>query len=155
VKLDLIVPATQESLQKRRKPICPPLGLGMVAALTPPEVEVSLIDENVTSIDFQKETDLVGITSLTITAQRAYEIADSFKARGVRVILGGSHPSALPEEASQHADAVVIGEAEGIWPNVVKDFKANALQKIYRQSERPNLVKLPIPRRELFAKGAY
>jgi len=155
MKLDLIVPTTQENLRKRRKAICPPLGLAMVAALTPPEVEVSLTDENVTAIDFQKETDLVGITALTITAQRAYEIADSFRARGVKVILGGSHPSALPEEASQHADAVVIGEAEGIWPNVIHDFKASKLQRIYSQRERPSLVSLPIPRRDLFAKGAY
>ena len=78
-----------------------------------------LTDENATDIDFQKQTDLVGITAMTITAQRAYEIADTYRARGVKVILGGSHPSALPQEASQHADAVVIGEAEGIWSNVI------------------------------------
>ncbi len=155
MKLELIVPATQENLRKRRKALCPPLGLAMVAALTPPEVEVSLIDENVTEIDFQKECDLVGITALTITAQRAYEIADSFRARSVKVILGGSHPSALPEEASQHADAVVIGEAEGIWPNVIDDLKESKLQKIYSQREWPSLVSLPIPQRDLFAKGVY
>jgi radical SAM superfamily enzyme YgiQ (UPF0313 family) len=155
VKLDLIVPATHENLRKRGKAICPPLGLAMVAALTPTEVEVSLTDENVTAIDFQKETDLVGITALTITAQRAYEIADTFRARGVKVILGGSHPSALPEEASQHADAVVIGEAEGIWPNVIEDFKANKLQRMYSQHERPSLLNLPIPLRDLFSKRAY
>ena len=155
MKLELIVPATQENIGKRKKAPCPPLGLVMVAALTPPEVEVSLTDENVTAIDFQKETDLVGITALTVTAPRAYEIADNFRARGVKVILGGAHPSALPEEASQHADAVVIGEAEGIWPNLIEDFKANKLQRVYRQRERPSLVNLPIPRRDLFAKGAY
>jgi radical SAM superfamily enzyme YgiQ (UPF0313 family) len=127
----------------------------MLAALTAPEVEVSLTDENVTVIDFQKETDLVGITALTVTAQRAYEIADTFRARGVKVILGGIHPSVLPEEASQHADAVVIGEAEGIWPNLLEDFKANKLQRVYRQRERPSLVGLPIPKRDLFAEGAY
>jgi len=73
VKLDLIVPATQENLRKRRKAICPPLGLAMVAAVTPSDVEVSLTDENVTVIDFQRETDLVGITALTTTARRAYQ----------------------------------------------------------------------------------
>ena len=99
MKLDLIVPATQENLRERKKAICPPLGLAIVAAVTPPEVEVSLTDENVTVVDFQKETDLVGITAQTITAQRAYEICDSFRARGVKVILGGIHPSTLPEEA--------------------------------------------------------
>ncbi len=155
MKLELIVPATQENLRKQKKALAPPLGLAMVAALTPPEVEISLTDENVTVIDFQKETDLVGITALTITAQRAYEIADTFRARGVKVILGGSHPSALPEEAGQHADAVVIGEAEGIWSNVIEDFKANKLQRIYSQRERPSLLNLPIPRRDLFTKGVY
>jgi radical SAM superfamily enzyme YgiQ (UPF0313 family) len=155
VKLELIVPATQENIRRRKKGLIPHLGLAMVAAVTPPEVEVSLTDENVTDIDFQKEIDLVGITALTVTAPRAYEIADNFRARGVKVILGGAHPSTLPDEASQHADAVVIGEAEGIWPNLIKDFKSNKLQKVYRQRERPSLVNLPIPRRDLFAKGAY
>ena len=155
VKLELIVPATQENIRKRRKTIIPPLGLAMVAALTPPEVEVSLTDENVTVIDFQKETDLVGITALTVTALRAYEIADKFRAKGAKVVLGGIHPSALPEEASQHADAVVIGEAEGIWPNLIEDFKANKLQRVYKQVKRPSLLNLPIPRRDLFAEGAY
>jgi radical SAM superfamily enzyme YgiQ (UPF0313 family) len=154
VKLQLIAPAIQENTPLK-KALCPPLGLAMVAAITPPEVEVSLTDENVTVVDFQKETDLVGITALTITAQRAYEIADTFRARGVKVILGGVHPSALPEEASQHADAVVIGEADGIWPNLINDYNSNRLQRVYRQRERPSLLNLPIPRRDLFAKGAY
>ena len=155
MKLELIVPATQESLINRKKAPCPPLGIAMVAALTPPEVEVSLTDENVTVIDFQKEIDLVGITVLTITAKRAYEIADTFRAIGVKVILGGSHTSALPKEASQHADAIVIGEAEGIWANVIEDFKANKLQRMYSHHEQPSLLNLPIPRRDLFADGVY
>lgn len=154
MKLQLIAPAIQENTPMK-KTLCPPLGLAMVAALTPPEVEVSLTDENVAVVDFQKETDLVGVTAQTITAQRAYEICDSFRARGVKVVLGGIHPSTLPEEASQHADAVVIGEAEGIWSNLIEDFKADKLQRVYMQRERPSLLKLPIPRRDLFAKGAY
>lgn len=155
MKLWLIVPATTEGIRKRRKALIPPLGLAMVAALTPPDVEVCITDENVADIDFQNEADLVGITTLTITAQRAYEIADIFMAKGVKVILGGVHASFLPEEASQHADAVVIGEAEGVWPRVIEDFKANKLQKMYKQRERPGLADLPLPRRDLFAKGAY
>ena len=155
MRLELIVPATQENIRRRKKGLIPPLGLAMVAAVTPPEIEVSLTDENVTDIDFQKEIDLVGITALTVTAPRAYEIADNFRARGAKVILGGAHPSVLPEEASQHADAVVIGEAEGIWPSLINDFKESKLKRVYRQSERPSLVNLPIPRRDLFAKGAY
>ena len=155
MKLELIVPATQENIRRRKKGLIPPLGLAMVAAVTPPEVEVSLTDENVADIDFKKEIDLVGITTLTVTAPHAYEIAGKFRARGIKAILGGPHTSALPEEASQHADAVVIGEAEGIWPNLINDFKANKLQKVYRQHEQLNLVNLPVPRRDLFAKGAY
>ncbi|GAH24729.1 unnamed protein product [marine sediment metagenome] len=88
MKLELIIPATQESLLNRKKALLPHLGLAMVAALTPLEVEVSLTDENVTEIDFQKEIDLVGITALTNTAERAYKIADTFRAKGVKVILG-------------------------------------------------------------------
>lgn len=155
VKVELISPAIQRNRRRRGLGVCPPLGLAMVAALTPEGVEVSLTDENVTDIDFQRETDLVGITALTATAGRAYEIADTFRARGVKVVLGGIHPSVLPEEASRHADAVVIGEAEGIWPNLIEDFKANKLQGVYRQCERPSLLSLPIPRRDLFAEGAY
>ena len=124
MKLDLIAPATETS-RVWHKAVFPPLGLATVAALTPPEIEVSLTDENVAVIDFQKEIDLVGITAMTATAHRAYEIADKFRAVGVKVILGGAHPSAIPEEALQHADAVVIGEAEGIWPNLINDFKVN------------------------------
>jgi radical SAM superfamily enzyme YgiQ (UPF0313 family) len=155
MKLELIVPALDGGNQKRTKPLCPPLAPAAVAALTPSDVDVSITDENVTAIDFKKEVDLVGITVITVTAKRAYEIADTFRARGVKVILGGMHPSFLPAEAGQHADAVVIGEAEGIWPAVVQDFKTNRLQNIYRQHERLGLVGLPIPRRDLFAKGAY
>jgi radical SAM superfamily enzyme YgiQ (UPF0313 family) len=154
-KLRLIVPATQEARRKRRKALLPPLGLAMVAALTPPDVDVSLTDENVTGIDFQEQPDLVGITVLTVTAKRAYEIADTFRARGVKVVLGGVHPSVLPEEASQHADAVVVGEAEGVWPALIEDFKANRLRALYQQSERPSLAGLPVPRRDLFTRRGY
>jgi radical SAM superfamily enzyme YgiQ (UPF0313 family) len=155
MKLELIVPATHENQGKPGKAILPPLGMAVVAALTPPDVAVSLTDENVAPINFQKEVDLVGITSLTSTSPRAYKIADIFRTMGKKVVLGGIHPSILPEEAGQHADALVIGEAEGIWSGVIADFKANKLQKVYRQNVRPSLVGLPNPRRDLFAKGSY
>lgn len=156
MKLELIVPATQENARQRpKKAIFPPLGAATVAALTPPDVEVSLTDENVTAIDFQKEVDLVGITVVTTTAQRAYEVADAFRARGVKVVLGGIHASILPEEAGQHADAVVVGEAEGVWSGLIEDFKANRLQPLYQNKERPSMSNLPIPRRDLFVEGAY
>jgi len=150
LKVQLIVPATHKNRKKSGRVILPPLGMATIAALTPPEVEVSLVDENVTRIDYMKDVDLVGITSLTSTSQRAYEIADAFRAMGKKVVLGGIHASVLPEEAIQHADAVVIGEAEGIWPELIADFQKNKLQKFYRQSERPSLNGLPHPRRDLF-----
>ena len=155
MKLSLIVPAARATSRKRRKALLPPLGLATVAALTPPDVTVSLTDENVRDIDFEEQADLVGITALTVTSKRAYEIADTFRARGAKVVLGGIHPTVLPEEASQHADAVVVGEAEGVWPGLIEDFKANRLQKLYKASERPDLSALPIPRRDLFTPGAY
>lgn len=155
MKLRLIAPAVPGKRGKSKKVLVPPLGLGMIAALTPPDIEVSLTDENIATIDFQEETDLVGITVLTITAQRAYDIADIFRARGIKVVLGGIHASFLPDEASQHADAVVIGEAEESWPRLIAHLKVNRLQKRYEQGERLPLNNLPVPRRDLFVRGAY
>lgn len=155
MRLELIVPATKENLKRRTKALIPPLGMATLAALTPPDVDVSLTDENITSVDFGKEVDLVGITALTYTAHRAYQIADAFRARGVKVVMGGIHASVMSEEASEHADAVVVGEAEGIWADVIKDFKDNSLRRLYKQNKYPNLVGLPIPRRDLYVKGAY
>ena len=90
MKLELIVPATHENQGNPQKAILPPLGMAVIAALTPPDVEVSLTDENVAPINFQKDVDLVGITSLTSTSQRAYRIADTFRARGKKVVLNVS-----------------------------------------------------------------
>lgn len=154
MKLGLIAPEIPGK-SNRKKALLPPLGLAMVAAVTPPDVEITLIDENVTTIDFQKHFDLVGITVLTITAQRAYEIADAYRTRGVKIILGGIHPSILPEEAKRHADAIVVGEAEDVWSTLNEDFRANKLQEVYHRSERPNLIGLPLPRRDLFANKGY
>ncbi|MEE9473713.1 MAG: radical SAM protein [Acidimicrobiia bacterium] len=155
MRIELIVPATQHSLAKRKKAVAPPLGLATVAALTPPDVDVSLTDENIGTVDFQIEADLVGITSLTTTALRAYRIADEFRSRGVKVAMGGIHASVLPEEASEHADAVVVGEAEETWPALIEDLKNNRLRPVYKSEKHPALTGLPIPRRELYADKAY
>lgn len=155
MRIELIVPATQGSLTTRRKAVAPPLGLATVAALTPPDVDVSLTDENVGPVDFQIEADLVGITALTTTALRAYRIADEFRSRGVKVVMGGIHASVLPEEASEHADAVVVGEAEEAWPALIEDLRNNRLRPVYKSKKHPALAGLPIPRRELYAAKAY
>ena len=133
----------------------PPLGIALVAALTPPGVDVSLTDENVTAVDLEKDVDLVGISVVTLAAPRAYEIADGFRARGVKVVLGGVHATLCPDEAGEHADAVVMGEAEGVWPTLVEDFMAGRLQRTYQNRERPSLAGLPIPRRDLLARNGY
>ena len=157
MRIELIAPVRKEALtrSKRFLSLAPPLNLATVAALTPPEIEVSITDENLTTIDFNRAVDLVGITAVTPTALRAYDIADAFRDRGSKVVLGGIHPTMLPEEASQHADSVVLGEAEGIWPNLLEDFKAGKLKSVYRNGTRPSLAGLLWPRRDLFAKKGY
>ena len=153
-KLELILPR-QKGVRRTSKTFVPHLGLATVAALTPRDVEVSLTDERISEVDLRKNVDMVGISTVTTTASRAYEIADSFRERGVKVVLGGIHTSFLPEEAGQHADAVVIGEAEGLWPLVIEDGKANRLRKVYSQKERPDPNCWASPRRDLFADSGY
>lgn len=131
------------------------LALPTIAALTPEDVEINIADENIEQIDFDKNVDLVGITCSTWLAPRAYEIADEFRQRGVSVVLGGIHPSMLPYEAIKHADAVVIGEAENVWRNLIKDFRENRLQPFYKSYELPKLENLPIPRWDLLKNEKY
>ncbi|MCD6481261.1 MAG: B12-binding domain-containing radical SAM protein [Thermoplasmata archaeon] len=113
-----------------------PLTLRQIAACTPEKHDVTLINENHRHIRFSGDYDLVGISSMTATAPRAYKIADEFRARGVKVVLGGYHPTAMPEEAKQHADAVVIGEAEEVWPQVIKDVEKGKLRDFYRGTSK-------------------
>jgi radical SAM superfamily enzyme YgiQ (UPF0313 family) len=126
----------------------PPLGLGIVAALTPEHWDVELVDENWEPFTY-READLVGITAFTAAANRAYQIAAAYRARGVPVVMGGIHASMRPQEARAFVDAVVVGEAETVWPKVVADVEAGQLEPIY-QGAWGDLVGLPHPRRELF-----
>lgn len=133
----------------------PRLSLPVIASLTPPEFEVEIIDEYFEDINFECKVDLVGITAMSTQAPRAYQIADEFRKRGKKVIMGGSHASALPDEALMHVDSVVIGEAEGIWGDVLKDFLNNKLKGIYKSSEFHSLCGLPIPRYDLLKVDRY
>jgi len=108
-----------------------PLQLGVLAGLTPSDVEVKLFDDRIEPIDFSESADLVAISVEIFTARRAYEIADEYRKRGVKVILGGIHVSNMPEEAAQHADSILISDAEAVWSQVVDDLKHNTLQKQY------------------------
>jgi len=116
-----------------------PLVFAILAGLTPPGVEVELFDERLEPIPYHHPTDLAAITVETYNARNAYQIAARFRARGVPVVMGGYHVTFLPEEALQFADAVLIGDAEGLWEEVVRDAQAGRLRRIYRQDRQPSL----------------
>ncbi len=133
----------------------PYLALTSLASLTNYEWDVSIIDENVESIDFTDLPDLSAISLMTPLAKRGYEIADAFRKQGVPVVLGGIHATAMKEEAKAHADAVVLGEAENIWPQVLSDFKKGDLRPFYQASSYCSLDRLPTPKRDLLKRKAY
>ncbi len=125
-----------------------------VAASLPEDVTPQIIDEETDLIDFDIDADLVGISFMTYNAPRAYEIADTFRSKGKKVIVGGYHPSLLPHEAAHHADAVCIGEAESTVPAMIEDFRRGGLKKFYKGELFP-LDRLPIPDRSLLQKDSY
>lgn len=127
----------------------PPLSLLMLAAVTPPDVDVRFVDERLEEINFDAPTDLVGISVLTKVAPRAYRIADEYRRRGVRIVLGGVHASVMPDEASKHADAVVVGEGEIAWTHIIADYQQGALKPIYHGGHNADLSQLPHPRRDI------
>ena len=133
----------------------PPLSVLTLAASTPEDVEVSIIDENLEAIRWEVDADLIGITVMTPQAVRAYGIADEFRSRGKKVVFGGFHVSHLPEEALNHADAVVIGEGDRVWKELVKDFQKSRLKRIYKDNELVSLSEIKIPRRELVEEKGY
>ena len=138
-----------------KKGLFPPLGLMMVAALTPRQINVAITDEALQPVDLDRDCDVVGLTAMTSAAPRAYQIADHFRRRGITVVMGGMHASALPTEALQHVDAVVIGEAEGLWPRLLEDCQKGQLRQIYRHDSLPRLAGLPTPRRDLVDLSRY
>jgi radical SAM superfamily enzyme YgiQ (UPF0313 family) len=133
----------------------PPLSVLTLAASTPEDVEVSIVDENLEGICYEVDADLIGITVMTPQAVRAYEIADEFASKGKKVVLGGFHVSHLPEEALNHADAVVIGEGDRIWKEVINDFQESRLKKIYKDNGLVLLSEIKIPRRDLVNEKGY
>lgn len=132
----------------------PPHSLQILAALTPPEHTVVVQDQFHQSIDLGQPADLVGLSVWTASAHNAYQLADAFRARGIPVILGGPHASVCPEEAAQHADAVLVGEAEGCWAQILADADQGCLRQFYRGEPR-SLSETPAPRREVLAEARY
>ncbi|WP_321476134.1 radical SAM protein [uncultured Paludibaculum sp.] len=131
-----------------------PLTIAALAGLAPGDVNIRFFDDRFERIDYNAPTDLAAISVQTFAARRAYEIADEFRRRGIPVVLGGFHVTAVPEEAAQHADAVVIGAAEESWPRALEDARNGRLQPVYRSSRQPSLAGLRY-RREVFTGKRY
>lgn len=134
-----------------------PLTLTTLAALIPPELnaDVTLVDEGVNDVDLNLEADLIGISIITGSAPRSYELADHFRRRGIPVVIGGVHATLMPDEAAAHADSVVVGYAEQTWPQLLRDFVAGQMRPRYDQGPDHTLVGLPFPRRELLPHSQY
>ncbi len=128
-----------------------PLSLGIIAALTPADWKIKLIDENFRPFRYY-DADLVGLTAFTSTAPRAYEIAAMYRAKGIPVVMGGIHASMMPGEAMRYVDVVVEGEAEGTWPVIISDFEAGRLKNRY-SAKFDKVIRQPLPRRDLFHPG--
>ena len=136
-----------------------PLTLTTLAALAPKNLDINfnLVDESIDVVPLDEQADLVGISVLTGTAQRAYTLAKHFRSRGIPVVLGGVHVTIMPEEAICHADSIVIGTAEITWPQLLRDFIRGKLEKIYKDNRLPSeyLTNIPIPRRDLQRSSGY
>jgi radical SAM superfamily enzyme YgiQ (UPF0313 family) len=156
MKLVLIKPGIGDIIEGYRlnEGMMEPLQLAILAALTPPDIDVVLFDERAEEIPFDDPADLVAITVDTITARRAYAISDAYRARGVPVVLGGIHVTLIPDEAAAHADAIVLGDAEPVWADVISDAKNGTLRRVYRGpfGEPQRGI---IPRRDLFKGKGY
>jgi radical SAM superfamily enzyme YgiQ (UPF0313 family) len=138
MKVLLISPSIATDIKTPEGLMIPQLALHILEGLTPPEFEVKTIEEETEKINLDEDCGLVGISCMTANAPRAYHLAQEFKKRGRKVVLGGVHPTLLPDEALRYADSVVVGEAEGIWEKVLEDFKNGALQRTYHHP-KPSL----------------
>jgi radical SAM superfamily enzyme YgiQ (UPF0313 family) len=127
----------------------PIITLPHMAAITPKKYDVKIINENYENIDYNTNVDLIGITCYTMTAPRVYEIADEFRKRGKKVVLGGYHPTAMPNEALQHADSIILGMAEASWPRLLEDAEKGKLKRIYAKDTNYDMADIPLMRRDL------
>src|SRR5262245_34151278 len=147
---------TTRPLYLNRALYSPLAGLLAVAGAIPRDrYEVVLTDENIESVDFDLKADLVGISAMTCYVNRGYEIADAFRERGVPVVMGGVHPSFMPQEALAHCDAVVIGEAELVLDKLLGDLERGELRGIYKSEQLHPMIGLPMPRYDLIKKHRY
>jgi len=132
-----------------------PLQLGILAALTPKDIEVVMYDDRMEEIPYDEPTDVVAITVETFTARRAYEISKEFRDRGVPVVMGGMHAMLLPEELEQHCDTVIVGDAEPVWETVMEDCRKGTLKKRYEVTQPTCPQMNVITRRDIFEGKGY
>jgi len=154
------LPALQEVLAEEFRQIkyslFPPLSLLTIAGLTPEDRYKMIVrDEHVEPVEVDEDVDLVAMTVYVSSAHRAYEVADQYRRRGAKVVLGGIHPTTMPAEAAQHADAVCIGPAEPVWADILRDFERGALKKFYRAACLGSAALVPRARRDLMNQNAY
>jgi radical SAM superfamily enzyme YgiQ (UPF0313 family) len=138
MKILLVSPAADPNWKTNKHMMMPQLALILLQGLTPDEHQVVTVEEEAEDIDLEQDCDIVGISFMTSNASRAYWLAGEFKKRGKTVVLGGVHPTLLPDEALAYGDSVVIGEAEGIWAEVLEDYKNGCLKRTYH-NPRPDL----------------
>jgi radical SAM superfamily enzyme YgiQ (UPF0313 family) len=132
-----------------------PLGLATVAALTPREWTVEIADENVESVDFETDADLIGITAFNVQYRRALEIGSEFQKRGKKVVFGGPYCSLFPEAFEGQGDYRIIGEAEEVWPQFLEDFKQGRARECYAAEKKTDITRSPMPRYDLIRGDRY
>lgn len=131
------------------------LAIPVLVSLTPAEHEIRVFDENICEIDFSWEADLVGITARTMFSKKAYAIAEAYRKKGVKTVIGGIHASMCPEETAQHCDSVVIGEAEYIWQGLLADAEQGQLKPVYKSEKTADLAAAPMPDRKKLQMDRY
>ncbi len=156
MRLTIIHPAIGHRIGERyiRSWQMEPLPAAAIAGLTPKDVEIRFYDDRMEKIPYDEATDAVAISLETYTAKRVYQIASEYRKRKIPVIVGGFHASLVPEEAERYAEAVIVGEAEPIWPTVVDDLRHGTLKKRYHEFERPQLEQIR-PDRSIFRGKRY
>ncbi len=161
MKITLVAPASDVSRRRGRRPKGTPffhyykLGLATIAGATPPGFEVEIVDELIDLWDpATHRTDAVGISVLTALAPRAYAIADALRLRKIPVVMGGMHPTALPNEALSHADAIITGQGEFVWPDVCRDLATGTLKTVYQACANGE-IHVPSARRDLQTNRFY
>jgi len=157
MKVLLIQPSRYRNgvLDKRRRRWLLGMTLPYLAALVPPDIRVEIKDDLLEEVTFQEECDLVALSFMSHQASRAYQIAAGFRSRGIPVVMGGFHVTLAPQECSEHADALVLGEAEEAWPRLLRDFQAGRMQSSYQAERLSDLQGLPVPRYDLLDLKKY